>query len=173
MLLYEGGELKTEPVTAYLGLGSNLGDRQNNLDRALEFLSRRLRLEKVSSIYDCEPAGNVEQPRFLNLVCQVSTYLSSTALLALAKGIEAKLGRGGGASGGPRTIDIDILFYGDQVVETPELIIPHPRLTERAFVLVPLVEIAPETVHPAGGKTARELLKAAKEVQGIFKWEGD
>jgi 2-amino-4-hydroxy-6-hydroxymethyldihydropteridine diphosphokinase len=77
-----------------------------------------------------------------------------------------------GASGAPRTIDIDILFYGDQVMETPELVIPHPRLAKRAFVLAPLVEIAPDLVHPVSGKTAKELLKAAKEVQGVFKWEG-
>jgi 2-amino-4-hydroxy-6-hydroxymethyldihydropteridine diphosphokinase len=163
--------LGVEPVTAYLGLGSNLGDRQANLDRALELLSQRLRLEKISSIYDSEPVGNVDQPRFLNLVCQVNTHLTPAGLLALAKGIESKLGRAG-PSAAPRTIDIDILFYGDQVIETPELVIPHPRLTERAFVLVPLVEIAPDLVHPVSGKTAKELLKAVKEVQGVFKWEG-
>ena len=161
----------TEAVTAYLGLGSNLGDRQANLDRALTFLGQRLRVDKVSSIYDSEPVGNVEQPRFLNLVCQVTTNIEPAGLLALAKGIEAKMGRTG-HSGTPRTIDIDILFYGDQVIETPELVIPHPRLDKRAFVLAPLVEIAPDVVHPVSGKTAKELLKAAKEVQGVFKWEG-
>ncbi len=160
-----------EAVTAYLGLGSNLGDRQANLDRALTFLGQRLRVDKVSSIYDSEPVGNVEQPRFLNLVCQVTTNIEPAGLLALAKGIEAKMGRTG-PSGAPRTIDIDILFYGDQVIETPELVIPHPRLAKRAFVLAPLVEIAPDLVHPVSGKTAKELLKAAKEVQGVFKWEG-
>jgi len=171
MLLSEGGKLETESVTAYLGLGSNLGDRQANLDRALALLSQRLRLEKVSSIYDSEPVGDIEQPRFLNMVCEVNTHLTPQGLLALAKGIESKLGRAG-PSGAPRTIDIDLLFYGDQVIETPELVIPHPRLTERAFVLVPLVEIAPDLVHPVSGKTIKELLKAAKEVQGVFKWEG-
>jgi 2-amino-4-hydroxy-6-hydroxymethyldihydropteridine diphosphokinase len=164
--------LATESVTAYLGLGSNLGDRQANLDQALEFLGQRLRLKKVSSIYDSEPVGNIEQPRFLNLVCEVVTNLPPKGLLALAKGIENKLGRIGGRSGAPRTIDIDILLYGNEVMNSPELTIPHPRMTKRAFVLVPLVEIAPDVVHPVTGQTAKEMLKAAREVQGVFKWEG-
>jgi 2-amino-4-hydroxy-6-hydroxymethyldihydropteridine diphosphokinase len=164
--------LATEATTAYLGLGSNLGDRQANLDRALEYLGQRLRIKKISSVYDSEPVGNIEQPRFLNLVCEVETNLPPMALLALGKGIENKLGRWGGPSGAPRTIDIDILLYGDEVLETPELTIPHPRMHRRAFVLVPLVEIAPNVKHPASGKTAKEMLEAAKEVQGVFKWEG-
>ena len=163
----------SEPVTVYLGLGSNMGNRQDNLDRALGFLSQRLRIEKVSSVYDTEPVGNINQPRFLNMVCQVYTRLAPSELLTLAKGIEKKLGRIFGKPNAPRPIDIDILFYGDQVIETPELIIPHPRLTERAFVLIPLDEIAPDLVHPVNGKAVNQLLKGITEVQGVFKWEND
>ncbi len=165
--------MKVEKVTAYLGLGSNMGNRQDNLERALDFLSQRLRIEKVSSIYDTEPVGDVNQPRFLNLVCQVYTSLTPMALLTLGKGIESKLGRVSGKSNAPRPIDIDVLFYDEQIIETPELVIPHPRLTERAFVLIPLAQIAPDLVHPVSGKTVRELLEGLTEVQGVFEWEGN
>ena len=161
----------SKPVIAYLGLGSNMGDRQGNLSRALGLLSRKLQMGEVSSMYDTEPLDNVDQPRFLNMVCQVYTRLGPPALLALAKGIESKMGRAPGKSNAPRPIDIDILLYDEQVVDTPELVIPHPKMTERAFVLVPLAEITSDAVHPVSKKTIKELLKDIKEVQGVLKWE--
>ncbi len=165
--------MSLEPVIVYLGLGSNMGNRQSNLDRALDFLTQRLAIKMVSSVYDTEPVGDLEQPRFLNLVCQVSTRLAPLELLTLVKGIESKLGRVPGRVNAPRSIDIDILFYGDQVIETPKLVIPHPRLTERAFVLIPLAEISPDLVHPVQGKTVKELKRRVIGVQGVFKWEGE
>jgi len=163
--------MTSEMVTVYLSLGSNLGDRQQNLERAIQLLSNRLRVGLVSSIYETEPVGNTEQPRFLNLACQVFTRLAAKDLLALVKGFESMMGRAPNTSNLPRPIDIDILFYGNQVIKTEELTIPHPRLTERAFVLVPLAEIAPDVVHPISSKSVRDLLGALASTQGVVKWE--
>lgn len=160
-----------EPITVYLGLGSNMGNRQQNLDLALDLLAHRLKITRLSSIYETEPRDNIDQPRFLNLVCRVETRLSPEGLLLMAQGIERKLGRKPGTSNLPRPIDIDILFYGDRVIKTGELAIPHPRLVERAFVLVPLVEIAPDLVHPESGQPVKEILEGVTEKQGVFRWD--
>jgi 2-amino-4-hydroxy-6-hydroxymethyldihydropteridine diphosphokinase len=159
---------KTE--TVYLSLGSNLGNRQDHLDRALKLLSERMRLGKVSSIYDTEAVGPITQPNFLNLACEAFTHLTPEGLMALAKGIELKMGRHS-KSGEPRVIDIDIILYGDLVIDTKDLVIPHPRMQERSFVLIPLAEIAPDVVHPVLKKTMKELNKAIKEQQGVMKLE--
>ena len=163
--------MNTEPVSVYLCLGSNLGDRKENLDKAMSFLGQRLRIEEVSSIYDTEPEDNPDQPRFLNMVCHAYTLLEPQGLLALLKGIEAKMGRVPSKPNSPRTIDIDILLYGRQTLYSPTLTIPHPRLPERAFALVPLNEIAPELVHPVSGKKVKQMLADLEHgVQGVFKF---
>ena len=157
-------------ATVYFSLGSNLGNRQENLDKALDLMSQRLRVDKVSSVYETDPVDNPDQPKFLNLACRAVTGLQPAGLLLTVKGIESRLGRMPNTTKLPRPIDIDILFYDNQAIDTPELVIPHPRLTERAFVLVPLAEIAPELVHQANGKTIAALLAELKQgVQGVLK----
>ena len=150
-------------TSVYLSLGSNIGNREKNLKNALGFLSERTQLEKLSSVYDTAPVGNENQPRFLNVVCQVSTTLQPEMLLAMVKNIESKLGRLPKTHNLPRPIDIDILFYGNHVISTPDLVIPHPRLHERAFVLIPLIEIAPDLVHPVNKHTVKALLKSVSK----------
>ena len=159
-------------VQTFLSLGSNMGDRYNNLEWALHALSQKMGMGQVSSIYDTTPVGNIVQPRFLNLVCAATTSLMPIELLTFIKEIETDMGRQPGPPNSPRPIDIDILFYGDQIINIPGLIIPHPRLTERAFMLVPLAEIAPDFIHPVVGKKIRQILKALNVgMDEVIKWE--
>ncbi|MDD5094568.1 MAG: 2-amino-4-hydroxy-6-hydroxymethyldihydropteridine diphosphokinase [Dehalococcoidia bacterium] len=154
----------------YLSLGSNLGDRESNLDKALQLLAQSVAVQKTSSIYETEPLDYPDQPSFLNMVCFGTTGNDPLELLSLAKEIENQIGRISSFPSGPRVIDIDILFYNDQVIETENLIIPHPRIGERAFVLVPLAEIAPELVHPVNGKSIKKLLAEIAGLQQVRRW---
>jgi GTP cyclohydrolase IV len=161
----------TTPAAVYLGLGSNLGDRQGNLAEALQGLRAHVQIERVSPVYETEPVHVTDQPRFLNLAVKGTTTLEPGELLAVLKRIEARIGRRPGARYGPRPVDIDILFYGDRVIRTEQLEVPHPRVAERGFVLVPLHDIAPDLQHPVIGRTVAELLAALGEQRGIVRVE--
>ncbi len=143
---------------AYLGLGANIGRRARALSDALALLDATdgLSLTAVSSVYETEPVGVTDQPRFLNLVARFECRLSPEELLAAAQDAERRLKRVRARRWGPRTIDVDILLIGDERITTPALTVPHPEMTRRQFVLVPLAEIAPEVALP-GGHTAAEL----------------
>lgn len=144
--------------TAYVGLGSNLGDREGNLGRALELLED-LGPVRASSIRETDPVGVVDQPKFLNAVAELETELPPRELLERLLAIERRLGRDRAVERrwGPRTIDLDLLLYGEETVDEPGLSVPHPRLAERTFVLEPLHELDPELTLP-DGRTIRELL---------------
>jgi 2-amino-4-hydroxy-6-hydroxymethyldihydropteridine diphosphokinase len=153
--------------TVYLGLGSNVGDREANLREALERLQAvGVRVVRQSSLYETAPLDFRDQPWFLNAVVEVETDLFPLQLLACTQKIEHEMGRRRLTPKGPRNIDIDVLFYGRSLIETADLEVPHPRIAQRRFVLEPLAEIAPELRHPVNGKTAREML-ATVEPQAI------
>ena len=142
-------------MKAYVGLGSNLGEREAMIRLALDDLARMpgTTLLRASSLYDTEPMGEGEQPNFLNAVVQLDTELTARQLLWNLMLIEKRLGRVRTQKWGPRTMDLDLLLFGDQVIEEPDLRVPHPELVRRSFVLVPLVELDPMLVHPVTGET--------------------
>ena len=163
-----------EMVTAYLGLGSNLGDRRKSLQDASELLDTLddgVRVIRSSNIYETEPWGLADQPKFLNCVLEVTTTVSPEGLLALAKQVEQTLGREWSPRYGPRLIDVDVLLYGDITMDTPDLQIPHPRMEQRAFVLVPLAELADNIVHPLWGFTIGQMVKVVGGRDGVKLWE--
>ena len=157
-------------ATAYLGLGSNLGERDEHLHNAVGLLGDSLKLIHISSVYETEPWGYVDQPPFLNLVCEVGTDQTAHQVLRTAKEVERQVGRSPTHRYGPRVLDIDLLLYGDQVISTESLTVPHPGMAERAFVLVPLAEIASTQVHPVIGLSVGELLAQAPGIDGVRLW---
>ena len=152
--------------SVYLALGTNLGDREENLSRARALLSPKVKIIEASPIYITPPWGYEDQPDFLNQVLEVQTKLKPRPLLKFLKKIETKMGRLETFRNGPRLIDIDILFYGQRVIRGTELSIPHPRLYERAFVLVPLNDIAPNFIHPVLNMTVETMLSKI-DVKGV------
>jgi 2-amino-4-hydroxy-6-hydroxymethyldihydropteridine diphosphokinase len=153
----------------YLALGSNLGNRLVNLKQAVSALSPQIDVQAKSYVYETPPWGYEDQPRFLNQVIKAKTYLEPERLIKHIKRLEVMLGRTDSFQNGPRLIDIDILFYDDLILNTGSLVIPHPRLHERGFVLLPLMDIDPDLVHPVTQKSVREMVTLS-DVQGIEKF---
>jgi len=158
----------------YLSLGSNLGDRKGNLRAAIAELPQAgVRDIRESSLYETEPVDYREQPWFLNCVVEGETELAAAELLRALRGIEAEMGSKKEFAKGPRVLDIDILLYGDETINTPELQVPHPRMLQRKFVLAPLAEIAPQVSHPQwDGRTAKAALEQAADQSVVLRLDG-
>jgi 2-amino-4-hydroxy-6-hydroxymethyldihydropteridine diphosphokinase len=155
-----------------ISLGSNLGDRPKNLQQALKKLKGLVRIRRRSSLYETDPWGYTDQPKFLNQVIVGISQLGASDLLRRLKQIEQDMGRQATFQYGPRLIDLDLLYYGETILHTNELDLPHPRLHERAFVLVPLAEIAPNWVHPILKRPTRDLLTMVSS-EGVRLYNAD
>ncbi len=155
----------------YVGIGSNVGDREQTIRAAVRQLGEMpsTLVQRVSCVYDTEPVGDVEQPNFLNAVAEVETPLDPRTLLWHLLLIETRLGRVRTRRWAPRTIDLDLLLYADRIVEDDGLSVPHPEMLRRAFVLVPLVELAPRFVHPVSGRALVEHLRDLQTTDGVTR----
>jgi 2-amino-4-hydroxy-6-hydroxymethyldihydropteridine diphosphokinase len=159
-------------TTVYLALGSNIGNRVENLRKALALLAEaRIKIEKASAIYETEPVDYLDQDWFLNAVCEAETNLDPFALLKTMRVIESTMGSKKVFAKGPRLIDLDILLFGDQTIDTLELQVPHPRMLNRTFVMAPLAEIAPNLRHPSWNATAAEILAKRPDCSVVRKTE--
>jgi len=157
----------------FLLLGSNSGDRSDQLKMAIDLIENEIgKIFAKSKIYETAPWGKVHQPIFLNQALKIESPLSPDELLINAQSIEQKLGRTRLEKWGERLIDIDIIYYGDKIIDSSNLVIPHPHLTERKFVLVPLTEISPEFTHPILQKSNAELLKECNDTLGVKEFTG-
>jgi 2-amino-4-hydroxy-6-hydroxymethyldihydropteridine diphosphokinase len=161
------------PERVFVGLGSNVGDRVGYLERAIMLLAQAPRVQLIAraSLYETEPVGLEAQPWFLNTLVELRTTLSPRALFQLCQRIEAELGRVRRERWGPREIDLDLLLYGQRVVNEPDLQIPHPELARRAFVLEPLAELASGLRHPTLHQTIAELLATMKDGKGVMRYQ--
>ncbi len=159
------------PITAYIGIGSNVGDRKANCRKAIKLLGRAGTVTAVSSLYYTEPVGYRDQEDFINAAASVQTEQSPEGLLEICQGIEEEMGRKRTIRWGPRTIDLDILLFGNKIVNEQDLVIPHPLMATRKFVLVPLAEIAPDFIHPVLRKPVSVLLRELKDTSTVMKMQ--
>jgi 2-amino-4-hydroxy-6-hydroxymethyldihydropteridine diphosphokinase len=164
--------VSTETVTAYIGIGSNLGDRAGNLLLAVRgLLEASIEVTKLSAVYETEPVGIESDQNFLNMAAEARVRnITSSQLMARLLRIEYLLGRRDKSLKKPRTVDLDLLFFGSQRLDSPFLTVPHPRLHQRRFVLIPMAEIAPHFVHPGLRKEIRELLVTTEDTSHVTRW---